>query len=518
MPRRIILLAIFALLSLIAPTHAADSPDWTAWLHYGRHMTLIDSDGHTLRDLDLPLPDNTQFAIPRLSELTISPDGTHLAYLVQNSTDEKYEIVVYDTLSNQIVMTTKLPDNFISWWTFHQMAFDETASTLTYGFSIPWETDPDNDDWQINILDLKTDKNIAHLDCNIQLMIAIYRCYEGQWQVYIQRVEGLEIHFTLEWNTVTNMRTGYVWDRATDIIREDIAYPEIETDTFLPTNEVIMRLEDDRLPPIKIPEKYLDPFTYILEPDYNSIQIYDPTSSERYPLYSSWGLPRFVQNGERIFIFSGDTDQLIERDGTLVATWALPNLNNLWGTPNGFIYTAGLLMTSQEVRVDFPAVYEVDTRDNQLDVGRLLWQISMKEFHSYFDSSEQPYFDIAWVHSDAPVGPFKPWAQLADPVYAPTPQPSIATITPTTIPMPSPLFHVGQTVRVQTIDGEILNLRAAPTRKSDILVYIEDDTQLELLEGPVEAEGFHWWRVHTPDGLEGWVVENDGELQTILPE
>jgi hypothetical protein len=80
------------------------------------------------------------------------------------------------------------------------------------------------------------------------------------------------------------------------------------------------------------------------------------------------------------------------------------------------------------------------------------------------------------------------------------------------------LFHVGQTVRVQTIDGEILNLRASPTRTSEILVYIEDETRLELLEGPVEAEGYHWWRVHTPDGLEGWVVENDGELQTLLPE
>ncbi|MBZ0288380.1 MAG: SH3 domain-containing protein, partial [Anaerolineae bacterium] len=182
----------------------------------------------------------------------------------------------------------------------------------------------------------------------------------------------------------------------------------------------------------------------------------------------------------------------------------------------GFLYIASL-KTGEWDWEPLPAVYEVDTRDNTLDTGRLVWQIPMKTFRAYFGNS-LPYFDIVWVHSDAPVGPFKPWAQLADPVYAPTPQPSTATITPTMIPTPPPLFHVGQTVRVQTIDGEILNLRAAPTRKSEILVYIEDDTLLELLEGPVEAEGYYWWRVHTPDGLEGWVVENDGELQTILPE
>src|SRR5262249_14698440 len=142
-------------------------------------------------------------------------------------------------------------------------------------------------------------------------------CWEGVWYAYIQKYSGLEVHFTLEWETVVNIRKGYVWNIATDEIGENIAYPNLTTDTFSPTGEVVMALEDDRFPYPKIPENLIDPF----EPRYNSLQVYDPIQRERYPFYNAWGLPQFVQNGERILVLSSDTDILIERNGTKVGTW-----------------------------------------------------------------------------------------------------------------------------------------------------------------------------------------------------
>jgi hypothetical protein len=48
---RFLLGLIFIALTISQPAHADDAstPAWTAWLHYGRHMTLIDSDGHPPR-------------------------------------------------------------------------------------------------------------------------------------------------------------------------------------------------------------------------------------------------------------------------------------------------------------------------------------------------------------------------------------------------------------------------------------------------------------------------------------
>jgi len=85
------------------------------------------------------------------------------------------------------------------------------------------------------------------------------------------------------------------------------------------------------------------------------------------------------------------------------------------------------------------------------------------------------------------------------------------------IPPPEPLFQLGMTVRVQTIGGEILNLRRDHTRKAEVIMYLENKMRLTLLEGPIESEGFTWWRIRTSDGVEGWTVENNGDLQTLMP-
>lgn len=66
---------------------------------------------------------------------------------------------------------------------------------------------------------------------------------------------------------------------------------------------------------------------------------------------------------------------------------------------------------------------------------------------------------------------------------------------------PWPL-QVGATV-VTAGTGNCLNVRVAPGLKEAAVDCLADGTELVLEEGPVEVDGFQWWR---PRGRSGWVA------------
>lgn len=120
----------------------------------------------------------------------------------------------------------------------------------------------------------------------------------------------------------------------------------------------------------------------------------------------------------------------------------------------------------------------------------------------------------------------------------PTPAPIINTTTPTSIPptpqvvqptlteqpiatptnisitaepaTPVPLGEIGIGGSVVVIEtGVGLNLRSEPVVDPDnILELVQDGIILEVTGGPQESEGFTWWKVTTPDGVEGWAVQD----------
>lgn len=55
--------------------------------------------------------------------------------------------------------------------------------------------------------------------------------------------------------------------------------------------------------------------------------------------------------------------------------------------------------------------------------------------------------------------------------------------------------------------GECLNVRVQPGLQSDVVACIADGTEVEVLGGPREADGYRWWQLTTPQG-DGWAVEN----------
>lgn len=74
---------------------------------------------------------------------------------------------------------------------------------------------------------------------------------------------------------------------------------------------------------------------------------------------------------------------------------------------------------------------------------------------------------------------------------------------------------VGAAAWVREEGGKGLRRRNAPGLSSSILDVLNPGTQLALLEGPSESDGYHWWKVRVADGREGWVA---GEELVVKPE
>ena len=85
----------------------------------------------------------------------------------------------------------------------------------------------------------------------------------------------------------------------------------------------------------------------------------------------------------------------------------------------------------------------------------------------------------------------------------PTPQP---TPTATNTATPVPVVMAGGDVVVAGTGPARLRLRAGPGLTQETLMTLDDGMSLAVLEGPVSADEYEWWKVRTEDGQEGWVA------------
>lgn len=91
---------------------------------------------------------------------------------------------------------------------------------------------------------------------------------------------------------------------------------------------------------------------------------------------------------------------------------------------------------------------------------------------------------------------------------------------PTPTVTPPPVLAPGVMARVNTDNNDSLRVRAEPdpANAGNILESLDSGVMVELLEGPLQANGYTWWRVRTESGVEGWTVERVPEdyLQTLV--
>lgn len=109
----------------------------------------------------------------------------------------------------------------------------------------------------------------------------------------------------------------------------------------------------------------------------------------------------------------------------------------------------------------------------------------------------------------------------------PTPEPlAFATETPTLLPIPTETFTptpepgtalaVGQPARVVAPAG--LNMRQEPRTGSDLILQLGTGVRVDVVAGPVEADGFTWWQVDDGQQNVGWVAERDDTTEWLSPQ
>ena len=109
----------------------------------------------------------------------------------------------------------------------------------------------------------------------------------------------------------------------------------------------------------------------------------------------------------------------------------------------------------------------------------------------------------------------------APPTPVPTETPIIPTPTsiPTLTPSPTPDRLVapdeitgGFFAQVANTQGIGVNFRNGTGRSNELIDVLEEGTVALVIEGPVDDDGFVWWRIELEDGTKGWLVE-----QFIIP-
>ncbi|RMD83237.1 MAG: SH3 domain-containing protein [Chloroflexi bacterium] len=93
----------------------------------------------------------------------------------------------------------------------------------------------------------------------------------------------------------------------------------------------------------------------------------------------------------------------------------------------------------------------------------------------------------------------------------PTPSPLLS---PTTEPTPTPpTLQVGGRAVIVNVGNAALRLRSAPGLTARVVALIPAGREVILREGPVDADGYTWWRVEV-GSVSGWcaVATPDGTL------
>lgn len=373
----------------------AQQPDsWSAWLYDPQTGSAwrVDANGNLQQTLGLPVPNGGALS----PSLGVSPDGRYLSY-----TGGDISLYIYDSYTLRLITDYTLPE------AIRLDSFDLGLGSEQFredGAQIAYAYERAAGGWRVDVIDTATGSVSASLDGNALGLPA----------------SGVPLIFDVSAGRVLfNLRDsagawiGYGWDTAAGTVSATGMRLDDEYDVFRRTGDLIMPGD---LTSASVTERA------------DALLVYHVLSGQAYPFYAQPGaelhMPRFIQNGERIVVslrtMTGEAPLIVERDGDTVGSLpANADIEDVFGTPDGLIYTIG----SQ--------LWSTDTRDS-LTTSVLL---------ANFPAPAQ----IAWVDSlAADYGPYEGWANLSPHM------PARATLTPYPTPpgFNSPLNSIDLDTRI----------------------------------------------------------------------
>lgn len=139
-----------------------------------------------------------------------------------------------------------------------------------------------------------------------------------------------------------------------------------------------------------------------------------------------------------------------------------------------------------------------------------------------------PATDLAVTSAETPAAP-TPAPLIVDDTPLPATGGAVTDTTATTgttgvtiataVPAPPPaanVLAVGNQARITAPNG--LNMRAAATTGGNLILQLGTGQVVTIVEGPISADGYTWWRIDDGAGNSGWAVQGDGETEFLSPQ
>ena len=72
------------------------------------------------------------------------------------------------------------------------------------------------------------------------------------------------------------------------------------------------------------------------------------------------------------------------------------------------------------------------------------------------------------------------------------------------------MLQVGAQAQVVNVEGSVLRGRQQPSIKATATAAFKSGQRVKILEGPVDADGFKWWKIEGESGI-GWSAQQSKE-------
>lgn len=322
----------------------AQSLEWTVWVYdpEAGTVTLFGSDGDIVLDFELTMPDGYDHLSDRI---TVSPDGSVLAFMAENSVTDEQQLVVTEWLGAGIRGTFELGHagampvtiafreiedtpilantSYNLTWGFNKNALDDLDRDVTLAFGYH-STDAD---WQIVTFDATENTILHQLDANDPIVVDAG--ISGDMIIGVQRFYDETVMFTAMSSQGDAPYASYAWHTVDHTIDPIAAYPLLPpaVQTLPTTGETLMAWSD-------------------------TIYAYDPQHETLFPFYRDPGatlvMPTFIQHGQRVLVLverngSAGFPRILNRDGTIATEGFGPGtLTDAIGVPDGVVFVASM--------------------------------------------------------------------------------------------------------------------------------------------------------------------------------
>lgn len=471
---------LLILLLLPAMTAAQDNWQIAVFDAGANHIAIVTAEGIT-NTIAIPA-----FNGQNLKVTAISPDYRYAAGFLPGTSEYLYLPALADLERQTCCLMFDVPENESFFTQFSNFAADNTIILST-----------NNYDWQNNtggglvfLIDAVSGMTVK------QKQLDVF-AYPGDW-------DGTDFYYLdaplggTEWLPVGNYS---VWETDTDAVtKSSTRYALFRGDVLESTGEAVDAVYNDQLP--------------LPYPDY---MIPPGNTTAYYPAdVNAANFENFQVVGGKTIFFSPrllDSNAAWVRNGDAALAYSYQydlNTGNIHGAFMSAIFRTGAVL---DVDVVVGQRFLVGTPE-----GWLMEMLDTHELMHYIATETGYHIDMLGDFSgeitlltEPELNPTMP-GTFPEFVLPPATTPQNAPQCPGVLPSRLQVGEMGW-----VLPGEPNNLRSSPTTSGEQIGQLQGSVAFTVLEGPVCADNYAWWRVRDGYGMEGWTAEGNSNEYWIAP-